>query len=174
MRRASPMRAPQAGSAICTSATARARTTAKCPISMIMASLLGTVLGLGVLPQALLLQSLLDLGGHVPLVVLGEHTVGDEAAGGIELTFRHHALALAEEVGEYAGVADGDGLDRVGDGEADGETLAALEAAFGNEAAEADALASGDLLGRHLGGRVEEDDGVAQRKQHEQDGDAED
>ena len=49
----------------------------------------------------------------------------------------------------------------------DGEALAALQAALGNEAAEADALAGRDLLFRHLLGRVKEDDGVAQRKQHE-------
>ena len=52
--------------------------------------------------------------------------------------------------------------------------VAALEAALGDQAAEADALAGRDLLFRHLLGRVEEDDGVAQREQHEEHGDAED
>ena len=118
----------------------------------------------------MLLEGLGDLGGHVVLVVLGEHGVGEEAAGSVELAFGDHALALAEEVGEDAGVADGDGLDGVGDGELDGRAGAALEAALGDEAAEADALAGRDVLLRHLLGRVEEDDGVAQRDGHQQHG----
>ena len=131
-------------------------------------------LALPSLPDALLLEGLGDFGGHVVLVVLGEHGVGKEAAGGIELAFGHHALALAEEIGKDAGVADGNGLGGVGDGERHGQSLAALQAAVGDEAAEADALAGRDLLFRHLLGRVKEHDGVAQRKQHEEYGNAED
>ena len=47
---------------------------------------------------------------------------------------------------------------------------AALDAALGDEAAEPDALAGRDVLFRHLLGRVEEDDGVAQGDGHQEHG----
>ncbi len=132
---------------------------------IVATSFRGPALGLAVVPDALLLEGLGDFGGHVVLVVLGKHGVGNKSAGGIELALGHHALALAEEIGKDARVADGNGFGRVGDGERHGQSLAALQTALGDEAAETDALAGRDLLFHDILGRVKEDDGVAQRKQ---------
>ena len=229
IRRASPVRAPQAGSAICTSATASARMRAKCPSSTIMGlipvrrhspppcgaglawgapgrpgadmsvrsrrhrhsphppsrggefcaarlapyrSFRHRALGLAVLPDALLLEGLGDFGGHVVLVVLGEHGVGEEAARRHRAAFGHHALALAEEVGKNAGVADGNGLGGVGDGELTVVPAPRLTLPSATRPPRRMRLPGGMCFSDHVLGRVEEDDGVAQRKEHEKDGDA--
>src|SRR5262249_11229482 len=82
----------------------------------------------------------------------------------------HHALALAEEIWEDAGVADGDGLHLIGDGELHLHASAALEATLGHEAAQANAPARWNGLLRHLPGREKADDRVAQGDGHQQHG----
>src|SRR5699024_7872087 len=97
-----------------------------------------------VLPEALLLERLGDLGRHVVLVVLGEHAVGTENPTRFEFALGHHALALAEEVREDAAIAHRNLLGRIGNGELDIRALAALDTTHRDEAAETDPLALGD------------------------------
>src|SRR5215468_1677963 len=51
-------------------------------------------------PDAPVLEGIGDVRRHVALVVLDEHRVGEQAAGGVELAFHYCALALAKEVRE--------------------------------------------------------------------------
>src|SRR5262245_23794906 len=219
--RASPTRAPQAGNSICTTATPSARTSAKCPSSMIIggrcsgpgldgrgrpargrprcARLRGyrrrpaaagvcsrssflrlpfalDLVGLRgpTLPDALLLERLGDFGGHVGLVMLGEHGIGQKASRGIERALGDDALSLAEEVRQNARIAHGDGAGFVGDGKLDRAAGTALDAAGSDQAPKANALAGANAFLRDFARRVEEDDGVAQRNEHERDGKAQD
>ena len=57
----------------------------------------------------------------------------------------------------------------VGDVEADCEILAARDAAFLHQPAETDARARRDLLLDHVGRRIEEDDRILERDEHERD-----
>ena len=59
-----------------------------------------------VLPVALLLQRVGDILGHVGLVMLGQHGIGLEHAGGIERAFGDDALPFAEQVGQNSLVGD--------------------------------------------------------------------
>ena len=111
-----------------------------------------------VLPVPLLLEAVGDLARHVVLVVLGEHAVGLEGAGLVERAFGHHALPFAEQIGQQALIRDRDGVAAVGHREADLQVVAARDAAFLHQAAEADARARRDLLLDHVGRRIEEDD----------------
>jgi hypothetical protein len=52
------------------------------------------------------LQAIGDLRRHIGLVVLGEHLFGVEDPVGAELALGDDPLALAEQVGQDAGVAD--------------------------------------------------------------------
>ena len=51
--------------------------------------------------------------------MLGQHSVGHERALAVQLSFRHHALSFAEQVGQLAGVGHGDRFLGVGDDEVD-------------------------------------------------------
>src|SRR5262245_12419778 len=124
------------------------------------------------LPHALLFQGLCDLGWHVGLVVLGKHAIGQEAAGLIERPFGDDTLPFPEKIRQNPGVAHVDATGVIGDGKLDGATCPALEATGRHQPAEANAFAWADTLGGDFARRVEEDDRVAQRQQHEQDGDA--
>ena len=118
------------------------------------------------------LQLVRDVLGHVALVMLGEHAVGLEFAVRLQLPVDDDALPFAEEVRQQAGVGDVEILRAVGDGE--GDILAALDdAAFLHQPADAQPRVRGHLLLSEFGGRVEEDDIVAQREQHQPGGDAE-
>ena len=122
-----------------------------------------------VLPVSLLLETVGDLARHVILVVLGEHAVGLEGAGLIERAFGHHALPFAEQIGQQALIRDRDGVAAVGHGKADLQVLAAGDAAFLHQPAETNARAGRDLLLDHVGRRIEEDDRILQRGQHQPD-----
>jgi predicted hotdog family 3-hydroxylacyl-ACP dehydratase len=52
------------------------------------------------------LQGVGDLRRHVGLVMLGQHLLGIEHAVVADAALGHHALTLAEQVGQDAGVAD--------------------------------------------------------------------
>ena len=132
--------------------------------------------GLGaviVLPVALLLQGVGDLLRHVGLVMLGQHGVGLEHAGGIERAFGDDALPFAEQVRQNSLVGDRQRGAAVGDAEIDREIVAAHQRARLHQAAEAEPLAGRDLLlGRHRR-RGKEHDGIAHRVQHQRRGDGE-
>src|SRR5476649_2264837 len=83
--RASLVWAPHIGKTAWTNAITSASTSAKCPNSTIMRwpSWRGRV------PLAVLLQRGGDFGGHVFLVMLGQHIVGGETAVRAERAFHH-------------------------------------------------------------------------------------
>src|SRR5260370_10706758 len=98
IRRASLRWTPHIGSTAWTMATTRAITRAKCPNSTII---LCPSWCRGA-PFPVLLQGRGDLGGHVFLVMLGQHAAGGETALGGQAAFDHHAFAFAEEVWQNA------------------------------------------------------------------------
>ena len=132
--------------------------------------------GLGaviVLPVSLLLQGVGDILGHIGLVMLGQHSVGPEDAGGIQRAFGDDALPFTEQVRQNSLVGDRQRGAAVGDAEIDREIVAAHQRARLHQAAEAEPLAGRDvLLGRHRR-RGKEHDGVAHGVQHQRRGDGE-
>jgi hypothetical protein len=103
--------------------------------------------------------------------VLGQNLAGDEDAVGPERAFSDHALALAEEVGQEPAIDDADRLVRVGDGEP-GLRSVLLHAAHLDQAAEAETALGWDALLGYLARRIEEDEVVVQRRQHQRRRDA--
>ena len=108
------------------SARSRARTRAKWPNSVIMAMRSVVAAGPGLLPAlgrrppvAARLQGLGDFRRHVFLVMLGQDLERREAAVGLQAAFDHHALALAEEIGQHAAIGDGQRFLQIGHAEAD-------------------------------------------------------
>src|SRR5262245_5041552 len=97
--------------------------------------------GAPALPDALLFQRLGHFGGHVVLIVLGQHRIGQKTAGGVERTLGDDTLPLAEQIRQDARIANGDGAGLVGDGKFDRAAGAALDAAEGDQAPKANALA---------------------------------
>src|SRR5689334_18116354 len=81
------------------------------------------------LPDALLFQRLGYFGGHVVLIVLGQHRVGHKAPRGVERTLGDDTLPLAEQIRQDAGIANGDGAGLIGDGKLDRAAGATLDAA---------------------------------------------
>src|ERR1700733_16032819 len=59
-----------------------------------------------VFPVTLLLQRVRDILGHIGLVMLGEHGVGPEHAGGVESALGDHALPFAKQIGKNARVGN--------------------------------------------------------------------
>src|SRR5258706_7771389 len=112
--RASLVCAPHIGKTAWTNATTSASTSAKCPNSTIMMwpSWRGRT------PLAVFLQRGGDFGGHVFLVMLGQHIAGGETAIGAERAFHHHALTFAEKIGQDAPIDDGKRVFLVGDAKA--------------------------------------------------------
>src|SRR5215472_16788962 len=105
--------------------------------------------GLAVAP----LQGARYLRGHVSLVVLGEHLVGDECPVGAQPSVRDDARALAKQVWQYLVVDDRHAVAEVGHDEVRLETpRLTVEAPLGHHAAEAEALPARHLAGGHLGG----------------------
>src|SRR3546814_6910378 len=80
---------------------------------------------------------------------------------GIELAVSHHALSLAEQVGQQASIAHMHGVLEVGDVEF-GDQPVLLHAARLDQAADAEALAGRDMLFDHVARAVEEDEVVAE------------
>src|ERR1700689_360038 len=58
------------------------------------------LLAVFVVPEALLLQRVRKVPRHVVLVVLGQHGVGPEHAGGVERALGDDALTFAKQIGE--------------------------------------------------------------------------
>src|SRR5919107_707871 len=125
------------------------------------------------LPVTLLLQRVGDLAWHVGLVVLGQHRVGLEHARPIKHAFGDHALSFPEQVRQEAPVLHAHGPVRVHDLEGDILTQRAADAAFLDEAAEAEPGARLDALLGYRRGRVEEHDAVAHGVEHQPEGDRE-
>ena len=124
------------------------------------------------LPAAGLFQGVDDFLRHVALVMLGEHGVGIEDAARLELAFGHHALPFAEQVGHDALIAHRDVVLAVGHFEADAQIVAALDAAGLDQSADANARAGREMLFGHVGRRIEKDDEIAHRAEHQAGGDA--
>ena len=122
----------------------------------------------------LLLQGVGDFLGHVALIMLSEHIVGIEYAGVVERPFRHDPLPFAEQVRQDALKGDRNGTVAVGHLEAHRECVSFGNAAGRDEASEADAGAGRDVLLGDIGRRVEEDDRILERAEHEQNRDQED
>ncbi len=119
-----------------------------------------------VLPVALLLQRVGHFLRHVILVVLGEHRVGAERCRIDHHALRHHALPFTKQIGKDAAIADAHHVLAVGDVECRIHVLADDGAGL-HQSAEPDAGAGRQLLLDHVGRRIEEHDGIAQRGQHE-------
>ena len=100
-------------------------------------------------------------------VVFGKDGVGVELSGAVERAFGDHALALAEQIRQYALIGDRDIAIAVGHVEADFQILAAGDTSGLDQAANADAGAGRDMFLRHVARRVEEHDRIAQRVEHE-------
>ena len=125
-------------------------------------------------PLAARLQGLGDFRGHVFLVMLGQDLIRLEAAVGLQAAFHHHALALAEEVGQHALIGDGQRFLQIGHAEAGGHAIAILDhAALLHKPAEPHIPAHGRGLRHQIGGAVEEDDAAAQAVEDEAGGDGE-
>src|SRR6516225_8172743 len=120
-----------------------------------------------VLPVALLLQSIGDVLRHVGLVVLGEHAVGPKCTSRIEGAFGDHALPFAEKIRQQALIGDRDRTLAVGHLETYGQAVAAPNAALLHEATDADARSRLDMFFDHVGRRIEEDDGLLERAEHQ-------
>src|SRR5262249_44059752 len=120
-----------------------------------------------VLPVALLLQSVGDVLGHIGLVVLGEHAVGPKYTSRIEGAFGDHALPFAEKIRQQALIGDWDRTLAVGHLETDGKAVAAQNAALLHEAADANTRPRFDVFFDHVGRRIEEDDGLLERAEHQ-------
>src|SRR5688572_11697717 len=103
-------RVPHSGTANCTSDNPSASVRAKCPTSISMMAIATAsplrLRALSALPMALLLQRVGDFARHVALVVAGQHGVGLEHARRIEHALGHHALTLAEQIGQNAAIRD--------------------------------------------------------------------
>ena len=106
-----------------------------------------------------------DFGRHVVLVVLGEHGRGDEGAVGVAAAFDHHALALAEQVGQRAGDRSRGrrGLPSVTRNSTVWPSASRCDAALLDQAADAHAPAAGTFMVAEIGRAVEEDEIVAER-----------
>src|SRR6266446_7299981 len=151
--------APHIGSTAWTMATTRAITRAKCPNSTII---LCPSWCRGA-PFPVLLQGRGDLGGHVFLVMLGQHAAGGETAVGGQAAFDHDALAFAEKVGQNAAIDHQQCVLLVGDAKANGGSVLRHTALL-HQPAEAEALAHRLGLGQQIGGAVEEDDILVEGK----------
>ncbi len=93
--------------------------------------------------------------------MLGQHLLGLEHAGMVELALGHHALAFTEQVRQFAAEAGGHGAGLVGDGEAD-FAIGGLDHAAGlHQTADAHGLARGHMLGARFARTIEEHDGAA-------------
>src|SRR5258708_23666139 len=105
--------------------------------------------GVIVLPVPLLLQRVRDFLGHVGLVMLGEHGVGLEHAGGVERAFGDHTLPFTEQIRKNSLVGHGHYGAAVGDLERDRQVVAAHQRPRLHEAAEPETLARLDMLFSH-------------------------
>src|SRR6516225_5215658 len=119
------------------------------------------------LPVTLLLQSIGDVLRHIGLVVLGEHAVGPKCTSRIEGAFGDHALPFAEEIRQQALIGDRDCTLAVGHLETDGKAVTAPNAALLHQAANADTRPRFDVFFNHVGRRIEEDDGLPERTEHQ-------
>src|SRR5215510_4953899 len=120
-----------------------------------------------VLPVTLLLQSVGDVLRHIGLVVLSEHAVGPKGTSRIEGAFGDHALPFAEKIRQQTLISDRNRTLAVGHLKTDGKAVAAPNAALLHEAANADARARFDVFFHHVGRRIEEDDGLLERAEHQ-------
>ena len=102
--------------------------------------------------------------------MLGQHGIGTEHAGLIEGAFRHDALPFAEQVRQQALIGDRHSVVAVGHLKLHLHVIGALQTARRDKPAKPDARAGGDLFLRHVGRRIEEDNGFTQRAQHQADG----
>ena len=82
--------------------------------------------------------------------------------GIVQPALGHHALALAEQVGQRAHIADGDLVLAIGHDELDPRAVT-LQAAGLHQPADAEGATTGGFALGHLGGRVEEDDVAVER-----------
>src|SRR5262249_22519011 len=103
----------------------------------------------------------------VSLVVLGKDTVGSKCASAVERALGDDALPFAEQIGQEPLISYRYAARPVGDFEAYPEIIAALDAPFLDEAADAHALARLDVLVEEIGGRIEEDNRVLERNEDE-------
>jgi len=100
--------------------------------------------------------------------MLGEHVVGTKDAAAIECSFRHDALPFAEQVWQDTLISDWNGLVAVGQVEADRQVVAANDTALDDQTAEPDPSAGGNVFFYHIRRRIEENDRIPHRKQHQQ------
>ena len=113
------------------------------------------------------LQRVGDVFRHIGLVMFGEHAVGAEDPARIESAFSNYALPFAEKIRQKAVVGHRHGTPAVGHLKTDGEPIAAQNAALLHQAADAQARPGFDLLFHYFGRRIEEDDGVFERVEHQ-------
>ena len=99
--------------------------------------------------------------------MLGEHGVGLEVAVAVENAFGDDTLPFAEEIGQNARERHRNILQRIGYFEGDRRPLTAHDGAFFDESTKPDAFAGLDALFQNIARDVKEDDAVLQRKQHE-------
>src|SRR5690242_13623823 len=169
-----PCAAPTMGMTPRMSATPRAIQSEKWPSSGVIVAASFAVRRrqrLGELGVALLRlsQGVGGFGRHVVLVVLGEHLAGDEDVA-LEPALRDDALALLEEVGKDAFVADEDRPGGVGDDEARLRALA-LERALLDHATDPERPRLRRLVRDDLRRRIEEDEVALERVEDESDRD---
>src|SRR5690606_25703901 len=134
----------------CTSASAKARINAKCPVSTMACS--GSLFG--VLPDSLVLEAVGDFLGHVVLVVLGQHRVRHEGSVGGDRSLGDDPLALAAKIGQDAMIAHGTAGSSVTDRKADFRPSPADYRAFVDQPAEPDPLAGAHLCGLQVARHV--------------------
>src|SRR5262249_52214545 len=120
-----------------------------------------------VLPMTLLLQGVSDVLRHISLVVFGEYAIGAEDPAWVESTLGNHALPFAEKIRQKAAVGHRHGTLAVSHLKTNSEPIAAQNAALLHQAADAQARPGFDLLFHQLGWRIEEDDGVFERAEHQ-------
>jgi len=107
--------------------------------------------------------------------VLGQHFGGDESTGFVQFALGDGALAFLEEVGKDALVRYRDVLGGIGNDEGDGDPVGlTLDAAFLDQAADAEQLALRRLAGRHFGRRDVERDIAVEGVEDEGGDDADD
>src|SRR3954453_11260403 len=120
-----------------------------------------------ILPMTLLLERVRDIPGHVSLIVLREHGVSSEHAGGVQRTLCDYALPFTEQVGKNSLVSHRQSCAAVGDLEANREIVAPYQRARFDQAAEPKPPAWLDMFVGDHARRREEHDRVAHRIQHQ-------